>query len=238
MELGTRQVAEFLNISEKKLYQWIERKKLPAIRVGAQYRINKARLIEWAITHKIRLSPSIFTDDEPQMAEIPRLDETLERGGVHDRVLGSDIPSVLEQVIARMPFPKDVDRAYVLQVLLARESMGSTGIGNGIAIPHVRNPIIMHISQPMISLCYLENPISFNALDGKPVHTLFTIVSPSSSTHIHLLSRLSYALRDPSFMEKITERAEGEVIIGAAADIENTLAEASKKTARSKGEIS
>ena len=142
---------------------------------------------------------------------------------------GYDItPAQWDQVIA-------VVKAKQLVPFL---DMAYQGFGNGIAIPHVRNPIIMHISQPMISLCYLENPISFNALDGKPVHTLFTIVSPSSCTHIHLLSRLSYALRDPSFMEKITERAEGEVIIGAAADIENTLAEASKKTAQSKGEIS
>ncbi len=235
MELGTRQVAEFLNISEKKLYQWIERKKLPAIRVGAQYRINKARLIEWAIANKIRLSPGIFTDDEPQMADIPRLDETLGRGGVHIGVTGSDIPSVLASVIERMPLPNDVDRGYVLQVLLARESMGSTGIGNGIAIPHVRNPIIMHISQPMIALCYLENPIAFNALDGQPVHTLFTIISPSSSTHIHLLSRLSYALRDPAFMGKITERAGEDAVIKAAAIIETNLAEAAKRKASPKG---
>lgn len=235
MELGTRQVAEFLNISEKKLYQWIERKKLPAIRVGAQYRINKARLIEWAISNKIRLSPAIFTDDEPLMTDIPRLDETLERGGVHSGVPGSDIPSVLASVIERMPFPNDVDRDYVLQMLLARESMGSTGIGNGIAIPHVRNPIIMHISQPVISLCYLETPIAFNALDGKPVHTLFTIVSPSPATHIHLLSRLSYALRNPVFMEKIVGKADEEAVIQAAADIENSLAEAAKTPASPKG---
>jgi len=230
MELGTRQVAEYLNISEKKLYQWISQKKIPVIRVGTQYRFNRAKLIEWAISKGIELSPTIFAADEPENADVPRLDETLERGGVHYNVKGTDIPSVLEQVIELMPLPSEVDRAYVLKILLARESMGSTGLGNGIAIPHVRNPIIMHITLPVVSLCFLETPIPFNALDGKPVHTLFTIVSPASRTHLHLLSRLSYALRDPGFMEKIIAKTDKQSIINAAAGIENTLAEASVKS--------
>ena len=70
---------------------------------------------------------------------------------------------------------------------MARESLGSTGIGDGIAIPHVRNPIVMHIPRPTITLCFLEHPIDFGALDGQPVHTLFTIVSPTVRAHLHLL---------------------------------------------------
>lgn len=236
MELGTRQVAEYLNISEKKLYQWISQKKIPVIRVGTQYRFNRAKLIEWAITHKIRLSPAIFSEEEPDSTDALRLDETLERGGVFYNVKGTDIPSVLEQVITLMPLPPEVDRVYVLNVLLARESMGSTGLGNGIAIPHVRNPIIMHITQPVVSLCFLQNPIPFNAIDGQPVHTLFTIVSPSSQTHLQLLSRLSYALRNPEFMGNIQARADKDSIISAAANIEVTLAESSGKAATQKGE--
>ncbi|MDA8403834.1 MAG: PTS sugar transporter subunit IIA [Desulfobacteraceae bacterium] len=223
MELGARQVAALLNISEKKLYQWISRKKIPLIRVGSQYRFNKAQLIEWAISQKIILSPAIFTDDEPDVSGIHRLDETLKRGGVFYNVKGVDIRTVLEEVISLMPLPPEIDRSYVLQVLLARETMGSTGIGNGIALPHVRNPIIMHITHPVISLCFLENPIEFNALDGKPVHTLFTIISPTPKTHLQVLSRISYALRDPGFAETIKQKADKDRIINAAATIENAL---------------
>jgi PTS system nitrogen regulatory IIA component len=237
MELGARQVAEFLNISEKQLYQWISRKKIPAIRVGTQYRFNKAKLIEWAISRKITLSPAIFAQDEPDFPDAPRLDQTLEQGGVHYGIKGSDIPSVLEQVIALMPLPPEVDRGYVLQVLLARESMGSTGLGNGIAIPHVRNPIIMRVSQPVVSLCFLETPIPFNAIDGKPVHTLFTIVSPSSRAHIHLLSRLSYALKNAEFMDLIGRKADKDAIVASAGAIENALLRPDGKPANERGDL-
>ena len=49
---------------------------------------------------------------------------------------------------------------------------------------------------PSITLCFLEQPIEYDALDGKPVHTLFTIVSPTTRAHLHLMSRLSFVLRD------------------------------------------
>ena len=238
MELGARQVAALLDISEKKLYQWISQKKIPVIRVGAQYRFNKARLIEWAISQRIQLPPSIFAEDEPDHSVAQKLDETLQRGGVFYNVKGADVQAVLEQVISLMPLSKGVDKDYVLQVLLARETMGSTGIGNGIAIPHVRNPIIMHINHPLISLCFLETPIEFHAIDGQPVHTLFTIISPTSRVHLQLLSRLSYALRDPEFAEAIRKKADRESIIASATRIERILGEASGRSTSKTGDAS
>jgi PTS system nitrogen regulatory IIA component len=47
----------------------------------------------------------------------------------------------------------------LFQVLLARESLGSTALGNGVAVPHVRNPIVLHIQRPMVTLCFLEQAI-------------------------------------------------------------------------------
>ena len=80
--------------------------------------------------------------------------------------------------------------------MLAREAIAPTAIGEGIAIPHVRNPVVLHVGRPSITLCFLEQPIEYDALDGKPVHTLFTIVSPTTRAHLHLMSKLSFVLRD------------------------------------------
>ncbi|MCK7470162.1 MAG: PTS sugar transporter subunit IIA [Desulfomicrobium escambiense] len=66
--------------------------------------------------------------------------------------------SVLRSVVAAVPLPADVNRELLLQMLLARESVGSTGIGDGVAIPHARNPIVMHLPRPLVCLCFLEQP--------------------------------------------------------------------------------
>lgn len=223
MELTARQVAVLLNISESRLYRWISGKKMPVKRVGGQYRFNRAKLIEWAIANRITLSPTVLSEHDEGDLPVFRLDDALQQGGVFHQVKGADLCTVLEEIIALMPLPTAVDRQYLLQVLLARETLGSTGIGNGIAIPHVRNPIIMHITRPFITLCFLENPIEFNALDGKPVHTLFTIISPSSRTHLQVLSRLSFALRDPDFIQTVAGKADRESILSAAKRIETIL---------------
>jgi len=55
----------------------------------------------------------------------------------------------------------------------------------------------------MVTLCFLEKPIDFGALDGQPVHYLFTMVSPTVRSHLHLLSRLAFALRDAGFQGAI-----------------------------------
>jgi mannitol/fructose-specific phosphotransferase system IIA component (Ntr-type) len=99
-----------------------------------------------------------------------------------------------------------VDREFLYKVLLARESLGSTGIGDGIAIPHVRNPIVLHLSRPIVTLCFLERPVDFGALDGQPVNTLFTLISPTVRAHLHLLSRLAFTLRDPRSTRRCATR--------------------------------
>jgi PTS system nitrogen regulatory IIA component len=144
---------------------------------------------------------------------IAGLADSLRAGGIHYRIGGADKTGVLKSVVEVMLLPEEVDRQFLLQVLLARESLGSTAIGNGIAVPHVRNPIVMHIPRPMATLCFLEHPIEFGALDGQPVHTLFTIVSPTIKAHLHLLSRLAFALRQPAFAEVIARQGSREEIL-------------------------
>jgi len=66
---------------------------------------------------------------------------------------------------------------------------------------------VLHVSRPAITLCFLERPVDFGALDGKPVHCLFTMVSPTVRAHLTLLSRLAFAMRDPGFQDAIRRQA-------------------------------
>ena len=81
------------------------------------------------------------------------------------------------------------------RALEAREALGSTGVGDGIAIPHVRNPIVLHVVRPFVTLGLLTHPIDFAAMDGKPVHALFMVVSPIVPTHLRILAQLGFVLR-------------------------------------------
>jgi PTS system nitrogen regulatory IIA component len=214
MQLGVREAARLLAVSEKTIYRWIKEGRLPVYRVNEQYRFNRAELLELATAQRINVSPDLFREPEdPLQGALPTLVEAISAGGIHYRVGGRDKPSVLQAVVDVMPLPEEVDRSFLFQVLMARESLGSTGIGDGIAIPHVRNPIVMHIPRPTITLCFLEHPIEFDAIDGLPVQTLFTIVSPTIRAHLHMLSRLAFVLRNESFKSVLARPGSREEII-------------------------
>ncbi len=222
MDLSVKDSARLLKVSEKTIYRWVKQGTLPAYRVHEQYRFNRAELLEWATSQRINVSADIFV--EPDSNEpVTRLTDALKAGGIQYRLSGIDKPSVLQSLVEVMPLPERVDRQFLLQVLLARESLGSTGLGGGIAIPHVRNPIVMHISRAMVTLCFLEQAIEFGALDGQPVHTLFTIVSPTIRAHLHLLARIGFALRQPVFAEAIAQRGSHEQILAASQAVDQLI---------------
>lgn len=226
MQLTVREVSHLLNVPEETVYRWIQRGTLPAYRVQDQYRFNRAELLEWATLHQIEVSPALFPKPESPSTPLPRLARALEQGGIHHGLAGDDKEAVLRAVTQVMPLPAGMDRDLLLQVLLAREELASTGVGEGIAIPHVRHPIVLEVPTSAISLCFLETPVDFSALDGQPVHCLFTLVSPTVRAHLHLLSRLAFALRDPGFKAAVLRHGAPAQILEEARRVESQLAPA------------
>ena len=215
MQLSVKDAASVLNLSEKTIYRWIKQETIPAYRINEQFRFNRAELLEWATSRRIQVSPNIFIEGDESMVSLPSLSDALKAGGVAYRIGGLDQPAVLRAVVDVLNLPEEVDREFLYQVLLARETLGSTGIGNGIAIPHVRNPVVLHVSKPTVTLCFLEHPIDFRAIDGQPVNTLFTLISPSVRAHLHLLSRLGFVLRNQDFQGAVQRRASREELTNA-----------------------
>jgi PTS system nitrogen regulatory IIA component len=138
-------------------------------------------------------------------------------------VAGTDRASVLRSVVERMPIDP-ADRGVLCDFLLAREALGSTGIGEGIAIPHVRNPIVLNVDRPSVTLCFLETAVEFDAIDGQPVDTIFSVVSSTIRGHLFLLSRIAAALHDARFKGAVLERGTKEAILAEARRVEGGLA--------------
>jgi nitrogen PTS system EIIA component len=228
MQLTVRDAARVLNVPENTIYRWIEEDGLPAYRVNEQFRFNRAELLEWVTSHKgpraVAITPELF--QQPPGAHTYELSTALEAGGIHYDVPGTDRETVLRAVVALLGLPPELDREALLEVILAREKLGTTAIGDGIAIPHVRNPVVLRVDSPLITLCFLEQAIDYGASDGKPVDTLFTLITPTVHTHLHVLSRLAMALNDPVFHKTIRARAAQADIFREARRLESALAQA------------
>lgn len=227
MDLTAKDAARMLNVPEEKIYAWIRNGTLPSYRIKDRYRLNRVELLEWAAARKIKVGPGFFREDKETNGDLV-LTQALTRGGVLSDVAGADKSSVLKEVCARLKLPPEIDRAELHCVLVAREALCSTGIGNGIAIPHPRGPIVLGLAAPHVTLAFLREPIDYRAIDGKPVSNLFVIISTTVHVHLKLLSHLMFALQDVEFRELIDRRAGEESILTKSAEIERRVIQADK----------
>ncbi len=106
----------------------------------------------------------------------------------------------------------NLDRHKVVEVLMERESLGSTGIGDNIAIPHGK---LSHLDN--LVLCFGRSlpGINFDSMDGKPTHLFFLLMAPENSIGLHLkaLAKISRLLKDSSFRRNLMEAADAAAIM-------------------------
>jgi fructose-specific phosphotransferase system IIA component len=93
-------------------------------------------------------------------------------------------------------------RDALLEALLEREGLGSTGIGHGVAIPHGR---CGDLSQPAIAFARSEQEVDFDSIDGLPTRIFFLLVVPEngSNEHLHLLAKIARLMRDAATRERL-----------------------------------
>lgn len=233
MQLTVRDLATIFKVHENKIYRWINEDDLPSRQVNGQYYFNRTELMEWATVRRLNFSAELI----PGPSATPGADEglagALVAGGIIHSVSGGDRDAVLHEVVANLPMPAGFDRGMILQLFLAREATGSTCVGDGIAIPHPRLPVILTMKRPTLTLCYLAQPVEFGAADRLPVHTLFVLLSPTIHAHLQMLARIACALRDETFRAAINRRAPAEEILREARRVESSFAIASRRTSES-----
>jgi PTS system nitrogen regulatory IIA component len=154
---------------------------------------------------------------------LPGLEQAIQAGGVHYGLPAASRTEAFAALVERMSLPPDADRRALLSLLLDRESLGSTAVGDGVALPHVRNPAAVRIPAASVTVGFLEGPVEFGALDGRPVHTLLAIISPAVRTHLRLLSLVSFGLRQGDFRSAILNRGTPEAILAAARAVDEAV---------------
>lgn len=223
MRLGVQDAAELLGVSEKTIYRWIGKGTLPAYRVMDQYRFNRAELLAWAISQRLNVPDDLFHDSLRVTGAIPTMVEAVSRGGIVYRLEGKTKEDALRHLADTVRVPEAVDRNYLYHLLLARESLGPTGVGDGIAIPQLVYPNALEASPPVITIAFLDTSIDYDAMDGVPVTCLVGLISPSVRAYNFLLNRLYYALRDTAMRLTLDASSSREQILSELTRVESFL---------------
>lgn len=139
------------------------------------------------------------------------LGDLLEPGAVTLRVSAANkrqVLGVIADVAARV-FGVDADEA--LEGLIERETAGSTGVGQGVAIPHAR---LSDIDRVRAVFVRLETPVAFGAVDDKPVDLLVALFAPrqADSNHLRALARVSRMMRQPELREQLRQARSADAV--------------------------
>jgi PTS system nitrogen regulatory IIA component len=154
------------------------------------------------------------------MQEMVSLAEFVKRGGVYYNVGGGNPVDALAETARTVVLPKGVDRDALLQAVLEREALMPTAIGHGIAIPHPRNPLLEDEAAQRVFVVFLKTPVAYNALDRKPVSTLFLILSAGARTHLGILAEIAHLSQRPDFLELLARRPSTQELIAFISAIE------------------
>jgi PTS system nitrogen regulatory IIA component len=211
-DISVKEAAEFLRVSEKTIYRWIQQGVVPAYRAQGQYRFNRRELEGWARYKRIGAGfggPALQEGDEPI-----DLAEAIQRGGVHYKVEGGTPEQIFRKIVEIFPPAPPRDPAFkddLARTLIEREALASTGIGKGLSIPHPRHPRQWGLDGPAVGVFFLEHPADFKAFDGEPVYVLFVLLCATVKGHLQMLAQVSHLLREPetqALLRRVPTRSE------------------------------
>lgn len=210
MELDSNQVAGLLNLSEQEVREWARSGKLPHLDVQGRLLYNRQAILEWALERGHPLNLGV---QELEPAGLPPVSELFAPHRFHYDVPGHTSAEVLRGALDVFDLPPEADKELIYDLLMSREKLMTTAIGDGVAIPHLRVPLVVNVPRPALGIFFTRERIEMGALDRKPVHTLFLLLTLTPKQHLELLARLAFLFRQPEFVTLLGERARPEVIL-------------------------
>jgi PTS system nitrogen regulatory IIA component len=206
MDLSVKDLADLLCKDEQEIREMIDKNQLPTYHVLGECRFNRAEIKAWCLEHQVKVTGKILAMDVSEGGV--SLTSLISRGGCFYHVPGVTGFEVIKNAVGYISLPSGISREELAFNLLEREEMMTTAIGRGIALPHPREPLITDAGNQSVSVCFLEKPIDFKALDREPVHTLFVILSADAARHVEILSRISYLCHEDAFIDLLRNRVD------------------------------
>lgn len=203
--LTIEEVAKYLRVSERTVYDWAQKGEIPAGKIGTVWRFKKSEIERW-VNERLSSNKPVASIHPVRMRNVLS----------PDRVVFLDYPRKREALIALAErlaaAPQIKSKQEIVSEILRREDLMSTAIGRGIAIPHVRLSSVTDLVVAVgVSRCDIQD---FNAFDDQPVRLLFMIAA-AYNQHAYYLQTLSYfsaKLKNNELRQAIAQAADPQAV--------------------------
>ncbi len=207
------EVAAYLKIAEKTVSRMITRGEIPCTKVASQWRFMKSMIDDWLIS-RMNVVPQ---NDLAKILENPEGLIPFTRLTSEELILDNVKPGTKKDILTQLIVPlvqqeiiEDADE--FLRKLLTREKMVTTGIGRGVAIPHLRHPKENPGGGPRMVVGICKAGTDYESMDGKLTHLFFLLVSDSEVVHLRVLGKLNQILRESDFVTRLTNAKKADVL--------------------------
>jgi nitrogen PTS system EIIA component len=234
MGLELEEVAEILHLPCHEIEALMEKGDIPHYRVGDTIRFSRAEIEDWVLHNKHRLKTQ--KGNEKHEAPSPHkgrnhysLFRALHKGNFITQVEAKNKEDFLKKAAEYLAPPLELDPEIFFELLMERESMQSTSVGHGIAIPHARD-LVIQAKQDQVSLLFAEKAIDFGALDQKPVSIFFFPFASTDSRHLQLLAKIAFLVADEEMGNIIRSNPSKIIFLEAVEKWEKSLSTHALKT--------
>jgi PTS system nitrogen regulatory IIA component len=148
--------------------------------------------------------------------------DVLQKEAIQIDLKATDKKGVIEELVVPIARITGVKQTEMVRVLMDREGLGSTGIGDGIGIPHGK---LKGLTSLVVGFGISRKGIDFESLDNRPTHIFFLLITPENATglHLKLLARISRILKSDSFKEQLLSAPEPEDIYSIISEADEDL---------------
>jgi excisionase family DNA binding protein len=207
------EVAAYLKIAEKTVSRMITRGEIPCTKVASQWRFMKSMIDDWLIS-RMNVVPQ---NDLAKILENPEGLIPFTRLTSEELILDNVKPGTKKDILSQLIQPlvqQEIieDAEDFLRKLLTREKMVTTGIGRGVAIPHLRHPKENPGGGPRMVVGICKPGTDYESMDGRMTHLFFLLVSDSEVVHLRVMAKLNQILREGDFVARLTNAKKTEVL--------------------------
>jgi len=211
MILTLKELAEYLRVNERTILRMLTTGKISGVKIGGQWRFNGSQIDQVFFPAGRGEVDSALTKDEPgSVISRPAIGIPLSRVMSEERIIlnmkATDVDSAIGELAdARLLNGLVLDVTDLQRKCMEREAACSTAVGQGIAIPHPRDPIATLKTSAAVVYGYSKEGIDFKAPDNQPVHHFFFVCSQNMELHMHLMGCLGRILRNAEVVKSLSK---------------------------------
>jgi len=220
------EVADYLQLAERTVLRMAQRGELPAAKVASQWRFLRPLIREWVIAQMQGLPKAAADNVARGMGKLLPLSEVMRPDLMSFGIVPGPKETVLSQLVAPLVRAGVVrDPTRLLNGLIERERMMTTGIGHGVAMPHPREPLPGMFPEPMVAFGLCPEGADYQSIDDQLVHVFFLICATRTEVHLDLMAKVAWLIRQTDTLARLRQAGSADEVAGIVAEATSRIAE-------------